>query len=173
MIFAICHGFDCQLCNYCGLIKNRLKLKGRSCNVKFLIYEISQSLKRERESEEKKEAMDEQEFRSRLQLYPVVRSRDYRADLDSSSSKQSTSLSVVEREEVSEWHDAPSVVEPEDLKDRKTNQDTFWDQLKAAAEKKVGEVEAERFCKAFEKLHKKLVYEELNPEAAKRYLLNS
>ncbi|KAH0888106.1 hypothetical protein HID58_050535 [Brassica napus] len=97
--------------------------------------------------------MDEQEFRSRLQLYPVVRSRDYR--------------------EVSEWHDAPSVVEPEDLKDRKTNQDTFWDQLKAAAEKKVGEVEAERFCKAFEKLHKKLVYEELNPEAAKRYLLNS
>ncbi|CAN6974405.1 unnamed protein product [Brassica oleracea var. botrytis] len=98
---------------------------------------------------------------------------DEEADLDSSSSKQSTSLSVVEREEVSEWHDAPSVVEPEDLKDRNTNQDTFWDQLKAAAEKKVGEVEAERFCKAFEKLHKKLVYEELNPEAAKRYLLNS
>lgn len=25
-------------------------------------------------------------------------------------------------QEVSEWHDAPSVVEPEDLKDRKTNQ---------------------------------------------------
>uniref|UniRef100_A0A0D3B0S8 Beta-tubulin n=1 Tax=Brassica oleracea var. oleracea TaxID=109376 RepID=A0A0D3B0S8_BRAOL len=95
--------------------------------------------------------------------------KDEEADLDSSSSKQSTSLSVVEREEVSEWHDAPSVVEREDLKD----QDTFWDHLKAAAEKKVGEVEAERFCKAFEKLHKKLVYEELNPEAAKRYLLNS
>jgi hypothetical protein len=37
----------------------------------------------------------------------------------------------------------------------------------------VGGVEAERFCKAFEKLHKKLVYEELDPEAAKRYLLNS
>ncbi|CAN7005404.1 unnamed protein product [Brassica rapa subsp. trilocularis] len=116
-----------------------------------------------------KEAMDEQEFRSCLQLFPVVRSRDYRAGLDSSSSKQSTSHSVVEREEVSEWHDAPSVVEPEDLKD----QATFWDKLKAAAEKKVGEVEAERFCKAFEKLHKKLVYEELDPEAAKRYLLNS
>ncbi|WZY80407.1 hypothetical protein YC2023_026791 [Brassica napus] len=96
--------------------------------------------------------MDEQEFRSRLQLFPVVRSRDYRGNL-----------------EVSEWHDAPSVVEPEDLKD----QATFWDKLKAAAEKKVGEVEAERFCKAFEKLHKKLVYEELDPEAAKRYLLNS
>ncbi|XP_018474866.1 uncharacterized protein LOC108846142 isoform X2 [Raphanus sativus] len=121
--------------------------------------------------------MDEQEFRSRLQLFPVVRSGDYRADLDSSISKQSTSLSVVERdlqsEEVNEWHDATSVADPENLKDRKTNQDTFWDKLKAAAEKKVGKVEAERFCKAFEKLHKKLVYEELDPEAAKRYLLNS
>ena len=38
---------------------------------------------RERESEEKKEAMDEQEFRSRLQLFPVVRSRDYRVNLSS------------------------------------------------------------------------------------------
>ncbi|XP_024012243.1 uncharacterized protein LOC112086764 [Eutrema salsugineum] len=118
--------------------------------------------------------MDEQEFRSLLHLFPVVRSRDHRADLDSSSSKQSTSQSIVERE-VNERHDAPSVVEPKDLKDRETDQDTvtFWDKLKTAAAKKVGEVEAERFCKAFEKLHKKLVYEELDPEAAKRYLLNS
>ncbi|KAG2334235.1 hypothetical protein Bca52824_005415 [Brassica carinata] len=118
--------------------------------------------------------MEEEEFRSRLQLFPVVRSRDYRADLSSSSSKQSTSLSVVEREDVTEWHDAPSAeLEPKDLTNRKTDQDTFWDKLKTAAEKKVGKVEAERFCKAFEKLHKKLVYEELDPEAAKRYLLNS
>ncbi|KAL0709411.1 hypothetical protein Bca4012_016389 [Brassica carinata] len=122
----------------------------------------SQILERERE-------MEEQEFRSRLQLFPVVRSRHYCADLSSSSSKQSTSLSVVEREDVTEWHDAPSAeLEPKDL----TNH-TFWDKLKTAAEKKVGKVEAERFCKAFEKLHKKLVYEELDPEAAKRYLLNS
>lgn len=35
---------------------------------------------RERESEE---AMDEREFRSRLQLFPVVRSRDYRVNLSS------------------------------------------------------------------------------------------
>uniref|UniRef100_A0A1J3K689 Uncharacterized protein n=1 Tax=Noccaea caerulescens TaxID=107243 RepID=A0A1J3K689_NOCCA len=115
--------------------------------------------------------MDDQEFRSLLHLFPVVRSRDHRADLD--SSKESTSQSVVEREE-SEWHDAPSVVEPKDLKDWMTDdQDSFWDKLKKAAANKVGEVEAERFCKAFEKLHKKLVYEELDPEAAKRYLLNS
>ncbi|XP_009121866.1 uncharacterized protein LOC103846654 isoform X3 [Brassica rapa] len=111
--------------------------------------------------------MDEQEFRSILQLFPVVRSRDHRVDLDSSDSNQSTSQSVVERE--------VSVGEPKDLKDCRTDQDTFtfWDKLRAAAAKKVGEVEAERFCKAFEKLHKKLVYEELDPETAKRYLLNS
>ncbi|XP_010491981.1 PREDICTED: uncharacterized protein LOC104769463 [Camelina sativa] len=114
--------------------------------------------------------MDDQEFRSLLDLFPVVRSRDHRADLD--SSRQPTSQSVVDRE-VSEWHDAPSIAEPKDLQDRKTDQDKFWEKLKAAAGKKVGEVEAERFCKAFEKLHKKLVYEELDPEAAKRYLLNS
>ncbi|KAG5376961.1 hypothetical protein IGI04_041557 [Brassica rapa subsp. trilocularis] len=91
--------------------------------------------------------MDEQEFRSILQLFPVVRSRDHRV----------------------------SVGEPIDLKDCRIDQDTFtfWDKLRAAAAKKVGEVEAERFCKAFEKLHKKLVYEELDPVTAKRYLLNS
>ncbi|KAJ0243360.1 Uncharacterized protein HA466_0194250 [Hirschfeldia incana] len=111
--------------------------------------------------------MDEQEFRSVLNLFPVVRSRDHRVDLDSVSPNQSTSHSIVERE--------LSVDEPKDFKDCKTDQDTFtfWDKLRATAAKKVGEVEAERFCKAFEKLHNKLVYEELDPEAAKRYLLNS
>nr|VDD33973.1 unnamed protein product [Brassica oleracea] len=119
--------------------------------------------------------MDEQEFRSILQLFPVVRSRDHRVDLDSSVSKQSTS--VVEQECDETWNHSKqvSVSEPKDLKDCRTDQDTFtfWDKLRAAAAKKVGEVEAERFCKAFEKLHKKLVYEELDPETAKRYLLNS
>ncbi|XP_018446646.1 uncharacterized protein LOC108818244 isoform X2 [Raphanus sativus] len=112
--------------------------------------------------------MDEQEFRSILNLFPVVRSRDHRSELDSSSPAQSTSQSIVEREQL-------SVDEPKDFKDLKTDQDTFtfWDKLRTAAANKVGEVEAERFCKAFEKLHKKLVYEELDPETAKRYLLNS
>ncbi|CAH8281517.1 unnamed protein product [Eruca vesicaria subsp. sativa] len=112
--------------------------------------------------------MEEQEFRNILQLFPVVRSRDHRVDLDSSDSKQSTSQSIVEREQA-------SVDEPKDLKDCKTDQDTssFWDKLRTSAAKKVGEVEAERFCKAFEKLHKRLVYEELDLETAKRYLSNS
>uniref|UniRef100_M4CXF7 Uncharacterized protein n=1 Tax=Brassica campestris TaxID=3711 RepID=M4CXF7_BRACM len=109
--------------------------------------------------------MDEQEFRSILQLFPVVRSRDHRVIL---SSLFSPLLIVAAAAAV-------SVGEPKDLKDCRTDQDTFtfWDKLRAAAAKKVGEVEAERFCKAFEKLHKKLVYEELDPETAKRYLLNS
>ncbi|AED91781.2 octanoyltransferase [Arabidopsis thaliana] len=63
--------------------------------------------------------MDDQEFRSLLDLFPVVRSRDHRAELD--SSKQSTSQSVVDRE-VSEWHDAPTVAEPKDLQYLKTDQ---------------------------------------------------
>ncbi|KAJ4882967.1 Uncharacterized protein Rs2_33060 [Raphanus sativus] len=121
--------------------------------------------------------MDEQEFRSILNLFPVVRSRDHRSELDSSSPAQSTSQSIVERECDGTWNHSKqlSVDEPKDFKDLKTDQDTFtfWDKLRTAAANKVGEVEAERFCKAFEKLHKKLVYEELDPETAKRYLLNS
>ncbi|CAF1786457.1 unnamed protein product [Brassica napus] len=83
--------------------------------------------------------MDEQEFRSILQLFPVVRSRDHRVDLDSSVSKQSTS--VVERECDETWNHSKqvSVSEPKDLKDCRTDQDTFtfWDKLRAAAAKKV------------------------------------
>ncbi|CAF2349931.1 unnamed protein product [Brassica napus] len=96
--------------------------------------------------------MDEQEFRSILQLFPVVRSRDHRVILSSLFPFFSGENSFV---------------------DCCCYTFTFWDKLRAAAAKKVGEVEAERFCKAFEKLHKKLVYEELDPETAKRYLLNS
>ncbi|CAN7068466.1 unnamed protein product [Brassica rapa subsp. trilocularis] len=110
--------------------------------------------------------MDEQEFRSILQLFPVVRSRDHRVILSSLFSP----LLIVAAAAAQ-----VSVGEPIDLKDCRIDQDTFtfWDKLRAAAAKKVGEVEAERFCKAFEKLHKKLVYEELDPVTAKRYLLNS
>ncbi|KAF3568829.1 hypothetical protein DY000_02019174 [Brassica cretica] len=126
--------------------------------------------------------MDEQEFRSILQLFPVVRSRDHRVILSSlfPPSPGKTPLLIVAAAAVYLFDmnllkTLVSVSEPKDLKDCRTDQDTFtfWDKLRAAAAKKVGEVEAERFCKAFEKLHKKLVYEELDPETAKRYLLNS
>ena len=38
------------------------------------------------------------------------------------------------------------------------------------AEKKVGATKAELFCKTFEEAHKKLVYKELNLDAAQRFL---
>ncbi|CAI0541976.1 unnamed protein product [Linum tenue] len=46
--------------------------------------------------------------------------------------------------------------------------DPFWEKLKLAAEKKVGAAEAKRFCKAFQQVHRKLVYEELSLDAAQR-----
>jgi hypothetical protein len=42
--------------------------------------------------------------------------------------------------------------------------------LKMAAEKKIGATKAEFFCKAFEEAHEKLVYKELNLDAAKKFL---
>ncbi|XP_019171437.1 PREDICTED: uncharacterized protein LOC109166992 isoform X2 [Ipomoea nil] len=51
--------------------------------------------------------------------------------------------------------------------------DSFWDKLKQAAEKQVGEEEAEKFCKAFQEVYKKLVYEELSLDAARKFLRSS
>ncbi|XP_015694490.1 uncharacterized protein LOC107304516 isoform X2 [Oryza brachyantha] len=48
--------------------------------------------------------------------------------------------------------------------------DLFMRKLKMAAEKKVGATKAELFCKTFEEVHKKLVYKELNIDAAQRFL---
>ncbi|CAN6865476.1 unnamed protein product [Brassica oleracea var. botrytis] len=112
--------------------------------------------------------MDEQEFRSILQLFPVVRSRDHRVILSSLFP-----FSPVENSFVDCGYTCASSSFILICGLLLIDTFTFWDKLRAAAAKKVGEVEAERFCKAFEKLHKKLVYEELDPETAKRYLLNS
>ncbi|BAF22346.1 Os07g0641800 [Oryza sativa Japonica Group] len=48
--------------------------------------------------------------------------------------------------------------------------DQFMKKLKMVAEKKVGATKAELFCKTFEEAHKKLVYKELNLDAAQRFL---
>ncbi|XP_010536142.1 PREDICTED: uncharacterized protein LOC104811204 [Tarenaya hassleriana] len=111
--------------------------------------------------------MDEHEFRSILDLFPVVRPRDYRADLD--SSRQSISQPVQESE-VMKWHDAWTDEDQTGFRNQETDQDKFWENLKSAAEKKVGKIEAERFCKAFQRIHNKLVYEELDRDTAKRFL---
>ncbi|PWZ37479.1 hypothetical protein Zm00014a_028675 [Zea mays] len=55
-------------------------------------------------------------------------------------------------------------------KDSSDAQDLFMQKLKMAAEKKIGTTKAEFFCKAFEETHEKLVYKELNLDAAKKFL---
>nr|GLL36005.1 uncharacterized protein LOC109166992 isoform X2 [Ipomoea trifida] len=59
-----------------------------------------------------------------------------------------------------------------DMKEIDSN-DSFWNKLKQAAEKQVGEEEAEKFCKAFQEVYKKLVYEELSLDAARKFLSSS
>ncbi|XP_022863449.1 uncharacterized protein LOC111383567 isoform X1 [Olea europaea var. sylvestris] len=103
--------------------------------------------------------MDESEFRRCLQLFPVVRSRDYHMDLD--GSRQSTSLS------------AQTEVEWEDAWDGDNDREAFWDKLKLAATEKMGPAEAERFCKAFQRVYNKLVYEELTLDAARKFVNSS
>ncbi|KAL3534755.1 hypothetical protein ACH5RR_003216, partial [Cinchona calisaya] len=76
-------------------------------------------------------AIDELEFRRVLQLFPIVRSRDYY--LDGESSGQSTSRPMGNKE-VTKGQDG-------DRKDRDSHPvgkhaDAFWNKLKSAAEKK-------------------------------------
>ncbi|KAL2507083.1 hypothetical protein Fot_31011 [Forsythia ovata] len=102
--------------------------------------------------------MDESEFRRCLELFPVVRSRDYHMDLD--SSRQSTSGSA----KTEEW---------QDTQDTGDKREAFWGKLKLAATQKMGATEAERFCKAFEQVYNKLVYEELTLDAARNFINSS
>ncbi|CAL9000384.1 unnamed protein product [Prunus brigantina] len=173
--------------------------------------------------------MDEAEFRRLLDLFPIVRSRDYHAGelssvlyfLESCSfqlerpderlwklesydcrltdepslpvfsschmiwkvkepwkaeleqSKESTSKSA-QHEEVKEWQDAWDEGDKKEVEKQGLDQHgAFWEKLKLVAERKVGEAEAERFCKAFQQVHKKLVYEELSLDAAQKFLNSS
>ncbi|KAM5584921.1 hypothetical protein ABKV19_004344 [Rosa sericea] len=115
--------------------------------------------------------MDEAEFRRLLLLFPVVRSRDYHAE--SEQSRESTSKSA-ESLALKEWQDAWDEGEKKDVeKETRDEHDAFWEKLKLVAERKVGATEAERFCKAFQRVHEKLVYEELSLDAAKTFLNSS
>ncbi|XP_022863450.1 uncharacterized protein LOC111383567 isoform X2 [Olea europaea var. sylvestris] len=79
--------------------------------------------------------MDESEFRRCLQLFPVVRSRDYHMDLD--GSRQSTSLS------------AQTEVEWEDAWDGDNDREAFWDKLKLAATEKLKQKDFARHFNGF------------------------
>ncbi|CAN6226298.1 unnamed protein product, partial [Urochloa humidicola] len=101
--------------------------------------------------------MDEKEFRRMLELFPVVRSRDYCAEPGTSSRGTKQPLRI--QEATKSNNKVSSGVE-----------DLFMQKLKMAAEKKIGATKAEFFCKAFEEVHEKLVYKELNLDAAKKFL---
>ncbi|XP_044505506.1 uncharacterized protein LOC123225551 [Mangifera indica] len=107
--------------------------------------------------------MDETEFRRLLDLFPVVRSRDYQAELDSSRNLTSRSA------EDESWQDASN----EEDKMQLESQDAFWQKLKLAAGRKVSAADAEKFCQAFQQFHKKLVYEGLNLDVARSYINSS
>ncbi|KAJ7964961.1 Octanoyltransferase [Quillaja saponaria] len=114
--------------------------------------------------------MDEAEFQRILQLFPVVRSRDYNAE--SESSRQSTSRSA--EDELKEWQDAWDEGDKKEVENQGIDpHDAFWEKLKSAAVEKVGPAEAERFCRAFQQIHKKLVYEELSSDAARSFINSS
>ncbi|XP_044460831.1 uncharacterized protein LOC123192367 [Mangifera indica] len=106
--------------------------------------------------------MDETEFRRLLDLFPVVRSRDYEAESD--TSRQLISFS----QKLNEWQDAWD----EEDKKQMESRDAFWQKLKLAARRKVSAADAEKFCQAFEQLHKKLVYG-LNLDAARSFINSS
>ncbi|XP_057483938.1 uncharacterized protein LOC130770458 isoform X2 [Actinidia eriantha] len=110
--------------------------------------------------------MDEFEFQRVLNLFPIVRPRDYHAD--TVSSRQSTAQTG--QSELKEWQDAWDVADGNEIPIQGNEPDAFWRKLKMAAEKKVGAAKAERFCNAFQKIHKKLVNEELSLEAASKFL---
>lgn len=115
--------------------------------------------------------MDEQEFRCILDLFPVVRSRDYHIELD--PSKQSTSRSLPEPT-VKQWQDAWEEGDRKEIQNQAIDvNDAFWEKLKSAAETKMGAVEAKRFCEAFQRVHRKLVYEELSLDAARSFINSS
>ncbi|CAA2986728.1 Hypothetical predicted protein [Olea europaea subsp. europaea] len=51
--------------------------------------------------------------------------------------------------------------------------ESFWNKLKLAATEKMGPTEAERFCRAFQQVYNKLVYEELTLDAARKFINSS
>ncbi|XP_004491220.1 uncharacterized protein [Cicer arietinum] len=117
--------------------------------------------------------MDEAEFQRLLQLFPVVRSRHYSEEQSSSRQLASGSGSQSAQEELNEWHDAWNENDKGFVNQGINKHDSFWSKLKSEAAKKVGKEEAERFCKAFQQVHKRLVNGELSLDAARNFVNSS
>ncbi|XP_052205863.1 uncharacterized protein LOC127810417 [Diospyros lotus] len=112
--------------------------------------------------------MDEFEFERILNLFPIVRPRHYQYQANSASSRRLTAQSA--QNKIKERQDVWDMTDRKEIAIQGIKQDAFWERLKMAAEKKVGAAEAERLCKAFQRIHLKLVYEELSPDAARSFL---
>ncbi|XP_009336404.2 uncharacterized protein LOC103928992 isoform X1 [Pyrus x bretschneideri] len=111
--------------------------------------------------------MDDDEFRRLLDLFPIVRSRHYHGE--SEQSRESTSKSP-QHEALKGWQDAWDEDKSEVEKQGIGEHCEFWGKIKLVAERKVGATEAERFCKAFQRIHKRLVCEGLSLDAAQKFL---
>ncbi|CAN6560178.1 unnamed protein product [Malus baccata var. baccata] len=120
--------------------------------------------------------MDEDEFRRILDLFPIVRSRDYHRTLPQptcfthkaptkENSKNLAKKALVYLTQYVELKESLFIDIPDKLQICE-----FWGKLKLVAERKVGAAEAERFCKAFQRIHKRLVCEGLSLDAAQKFL---
>ncbi|KAL9263806.1 hypothetical protein AKJ16_DCAP03847 [Drosera capensis] len=95
--------------------------------------------------------MDEDEFQRLLSLFPIVRSRDYKADAESSGQSSLRTSNV----ELKELQNSSGTVD----KNESETADAFWGKLKLAAEKKVGAADAQKFLNAFQHVYDKLLDE--------------
>ncbi|XP_062082277.1 uncharacterized protein LOC133788712 [Humulus lupulus] len=115
--------------------------------------------------------MDEHEFRRILDLFPVVRSRDFVFQVESESSSRQSSSKPPQNEELKDWQDAweEGGSKQVEIKGPDHNE-AFWKKLKSAVARKVGAADAEKFCKTFQRIHNKVVNKELSSEAAQSFL---
>ncbi|TVU37558.1 hypothetical protein EJB05_10893, partial [Eragrostis curvula] len=109
--------------------------------------------------------MDEQEFRRMLDLFPVVRSRDYCADPGTSS--RGTTHQARSQETTKGYKKDSSGAEG-----IYKIEDVYNELVESRIPKLclIGATKAEFFCKAFEEAHEKLIYRELSLDAAENFL---
>eukprot|EP00249_Psilotum_nudum_P028927 c38947_g1_i1 orf=62-532(+) len=125
--------------------------------------------------------MDEEEFARLLELFPVIRSRTYCADDNSSRSiseaaackeiSLSAGPSVLSVQDSSKGTAQSSSQETRKWEFRK-KEDLFWSHLREAARHKLGPEDADKFCDAFRLVHENLVYKVLSVESIKKIARN-
>ncbi|KAB1215568.1 hypothetical protein CJ030_MR4G017898 [Morella rubra] len=102
---------------------------------------------------------------------PLIKVESEASRVSTSNSAQNEVLTVLTSQQMKEWQDAWDEGDKQEVENHGTSlHDAFWGKLKLAAERKVGAAAAERFCKAFQQIHKKLVREELSLDAARSFI---